>query len=309
MIDASSLRHSACIMAFYNTVVRGARSPVNSSDIEFGSAFHIGKKVFAETGDEDMAIGRAVKYFNTTPMYVKPKKTWLDVGYLTSTIQSHNAQYAIDEYEIVRDPHTGQPLVEQRFAYPYKVYPDYNIEVLLCGTIDEICRNTIADFYAIKDYKTTSTWDRSGYLNSYVLSCQLMFYKYALESYARIFPDSIIGKVAGRPIGAFIDGIFLSATKGSTFERSNVFFYPADQMEEFEKGLAAAIERLVEVVAGKQGLFREGMMNGSCEKVYGPCTYFKVCSEPMQEMRESAIANEFMCVPYNPLTHGAEEKV
>lgn len=307
MLDASALKLSSCCLALDYTLIQGYRAAVNSSDIEWGSAFHIGKKVFAETGDETLAIGRAIKYYRNTPMYVKPKKLWLNESLLMDTIEKHNAYYAQDEWKVLKDSE-GKPLVELRFAYPYRSYDD--IDILLCGTIDEVCRNTIHGAYAIKDYKTSSTWNQEEELQSYTLSCQLMFYRFALESYARVFPDSIVGKAAGvngDTLHAFIDGIFLSASKGATFKRSIPFLYPRRQMEEFQKGLDKAIEELVGYVRRPETLFRQGMMNGSCKKLYGMCQYFKVCSENMDSMRQVILQEDFVVKQYDPRTHGEEK--
>jgi hypothetical protein len=304
-IDASSLKQSGCILHFYRTVIEGYRSPVNSASIEFGTAFHLYRSTYVETGDQLVAITAASNYFKKTPMIYHRKNQYLNGGYLIDTCEAYEKAYAFDVYQPVKDPATGKPMVEVKFAYPYANYED--IEVVICGTIDNIVHNTVGDFYVIKDYKTHSGWEINGYLDGYALSSQLMFYNHALKSYARHFPSSIIAKICERPLGGIIDGIFLAANKTAVFERSTVFYFE-DKMAQFEKGLAKAVASIVEAVRRpKESLYREGMMNGSCEKVWGKCPFFSVCSESREENQQLMLEQNFVVRKYNPLMFGKEQ--
>jgi len=301
LVDPSALKSSGCCLAMNYNIIQGYRKPVNSCDIEFGSAFHLYRKLKVETGDEFMALAKAQAYYRDIPKYMKPKKMHLDTNYLAAVCEGYDERYSFDEYGVVKDD-KGKPLVELRLVFPYKTYDD--LDVLFCGTVDEICYNPIADFYCIKDYKTTSVWDIRGYLGAYRLSSQLMSYKFILQNYARLFPGSVISKVCERPLGAFIDGVFLGASK-TTYERSDVFFYADSQMAEFEKGLAKAVEEIVWYVRNPGDLYRQGMMNSSCEKVYGACQFFEACVESEPENRQSILDTDFIKKPYDPRTHGA----
>lgn len=304
-IDASSLRLSSCILAFYRTVIEGYRSPINSADIEFGSSFHLFRKTYEENGKEELtAIAAATKYLKSIPKYYKPKKEFLDGVYLMDVCEQYNRFYQFDTYQTVINPATNKPLVEVQFAYPYLLADD--LEVVLCGTIDRIVYNTVGDFYAIADYKTTSVWNKDDYLSSYVLSSQLMFYNYALRKYAKLFPSSVIAKVCAKPLGAFIDGIFLGSGKDPGFQRSEVFYFDDGKMADFEKGLGKAVARIVEVVRDRGVLYREGMMNGSCEKVWGKCGFFGACSESRDDSRDMILKENFSRRVYNPLMFGKD---
>ncbi len=288
-------------------MIQGYKSPRVNNDTEFGTAFHLGRKLLALTGDSITSYARATRYFRTTPMIVKPKKGWMDAALLQDTLEGYENNYAEDVFTLVRNPADNKPLVELQFAYPYRVEDD--IEVLIVGTMDEVCHHALSDTYVIKDYKTTSTWSRNEYLESYALSSQLMFYKFALESYGKLFPDSIIGKVCERPVGCVIDGIFLGASKPPAYERSRVFYYPPDQMEESQALLSETIDKLIDLVRNPKKARREGMMNGCCEKVYGKCQYFGVCCETREDSREFRLNEDFIRVPYDPRTNGNANEV
>ncbi len=305
-LDASALKLSGCRLAMYRTMVQGYRSAVNNSAIEFGTAFHLFRKEYEENGgDYTSALSSAVKYFKRVPMSIGKNKAWLDDKYLMTTCEEYLSAYppGLDEYHTLQAA-DGKPIVEVQFAYPYRKYDD--LEILLCGTIDAIVYNPTAGYFAVKDYKTTSVWNRSEYLASYALSSQLMFYTYALNKYARLFPASVIAKACERPIGAFIDGVFLASGKSPVFERSVPFFYSDAQMAEFEKGLEKIVGEIVQWVRNPSELYREGMMNGSCEKVWGPCMYQKVCMENLEDMRQVMLDESFAKRVYNPLMFGKE---
>lgn len=308
LLDASALKQSGCSLQLHNILVGGYRSRLNSNDIEFGTAFHHYRKCVEEHPDpaSDIARFSAVKealvHYSTAEMYVKHNKKFLDATYLKNTCLGYDEHYTLngEEYEPVRDAN-GKPLVECRVAYPY--YSDADVEILLCGTIDGVLKHKHAGFYAIKDYKTTSVWDVEKYFDGYRLSAQLMFYKLLLTLYARLYPTHIISQAAKG--GAFIDGIFLASGKAAKYQRSEVFFWSEAQLAEFQAGVDYTIhEKILPYVKGTRKLWREGILTGGCEKVYGACSFARVCGAQDEESGKMILREEFIQRPYSPMTHG-----
>lgn len=314
LLDPSAMKESSCCLRLDRILIQGYTSAINSSDIEYGSAFHLYRQVMVKSTSPSAdaahieGVIAALRYFKQTPMSVKFNKQFLTATHLRETCDAYDEHYRIngmEDWEVVRWP-DGKPMVELRVPLPYYVTPEGDIEVLLLGTIDEICQHRQSGEYAIKDYKTTSVWDTKKYFAGYRLSTQLMFYKYLLQSYAKLFPTSSLAKVtSGGNIGCFIDGVFLGSNKKTGFERSEVFRFDESKMQEFEKGIKSVVEKLVYYTRNPSELYREGMLNSSCEKVYGACKFAEVCGVPDEETGKMILANEFVKRPYDPMQHGA----
>lgn len=310
LLDASALRESACMLRVVRKIVNGYTNAVNSADIEFGSAFHLYRKIAAEGKGNEItqlvALKEALEYYAKAPKYFKERKQFLTAAYLTTVCREYEAVYpfASDDFRpVVTDD--GKSLVEIRIALPYYISPCGKVEVLLCGTIDEICMHRTLGFYCIKDYKTTSLWDKDKYFASYEMSTQLMFYKLLVGKFAKLYPDSIIGKIyAGGNILAFIDGVFLKSGDKVEFARSSPYPYKPKRMAEFETLVHSKVLELVDCVLGVKPLLREGLINGACEKVYGPCDFMQVCACEDDDMRQDILNNNFIVRSYNPMTHG-----
>lgn len=310
LLDASALRESACMLRVVRKIVNGYTNAVNGADLEFGSAFHLYRKIAAEGQGNQIAqlkgLKAALEYYEKAPKYFKERKQFLTPAYLTTVCREYEAvyPYASDSYKpVVTDE--GKVLVEIRIALPYYISPCGKVEVLLCGTIDEISKEQSLGFYCIKDYKTTSLWDKDKYFASYEMSTQLMFYKLLIGKYAKLYPDSIIGKIyADGNILAFIDGVFLKSGDKVEYARSNVFSYKPKRMAEFETLVHNKVLELVDCVLGVKPLLREGLINGACEKVYGPCDFMQVCACEDEDVRADILKSNFIIRAYNPMTHG-----
>jgi len=305
MLDASALKQSACNLQLYHILVNGYRGRLMPNDIEFGTAFHAYRKEIEEGDGSPVArftaLRIAMDYYTTKEMIVKPKKAWLDLTYLKNTCLGYDEHYEKtgEEWEVAKL--NGKPLVEIRIAYPYFV--DDRVEVILCGTIDGIMRSKISGMYAIKDYKTTSLWDKAGYFNAYRLSAQLMFYKLLLTLYARQFPDGVIAEAAKG--GAFIDGIFLGASKAAAYARSEIYSYDEAKMVEFEAGVRETVEtKILPYARGDRKPWREGVLTSACEKVYGQCGFFEACASGSEEGAEMVLESKYVRGEYNPMKHG-----
>lgn len=302
-IDASALKESACTRRFYWIVVDGYRKSINTNDVEFGSAVHEFIKVMRCNPNNYALAIKAAQDRYKVPMEQKPEKAYMTPDYLSKTCISFWQQWIEkDSYKtVVVD---NEPLVEQKFSYPY--YADDKVQVLLCGTIDDICVNEHGH-YGIRDYKTTSVYKKADYMRSYTLSPQLMFYRLVLSYYASTYPESILGKISNQGVKCFIDALFLQGTtKPAEFKRSEIFNFNARQMTEFEALLRARIMNLVDYVKADILPLREGMSNGACQTVYGSCKFFEPCIQSDDVGQHHMLKRFFIQQTYNPLAFGEE---
>ena len=286
---------------FFWTVVSGYTSAVNSSDIEYGSAVHEFIKSMRYFPERyDLATAAALKRFDV-PMTVKPQKRYMDKNHLLKTCLNYWQQYlSKDQYQTLVV--NGSPLSEVKFSYPY--YSDNELEVALCGTLDDISKHTHGN-YALRDYKTTSVGKVDDYLSAYELSPQLLFYRMLVRYYARSYPDSIFAELEAKNLAACIEGIFLrGADKPVEYKRSEVFVFKSEQIDEFEKLVYAKIMQLVEYVKQEVLPHREGMLNGNCSTVYGSCKFFAVCKQNDEIARQGMLDRYFTKREYNPLKFG-----
>lgn len=309
MFNASAAKTSSCLLRTHYTVIEGWTAKANSIEIEFGSAFHLFVKSFKlNGGNYNIAMKEAKEYFASVPIEYSKYKQWMDEAFLLSVCFNWGESMANDD--LITLSIDGNPLVEQKFALPY--YVDDEVEVLLCGTIDDIARKGKDGAYIIRDYKTTSAWEHEEYLNRYRLSPQLMFYKFIIQLYAQLYPQSLFTDIVARDFGCQIEGIFLkngnqkAGTKpSSTIKRSEVFFFKQEQMTEFKRLLDAKIMSVV--AQTKQWLKdgarpdRYGMLNGSC---YG-CPFDISCGAPDAVAAGHMLRNNFQQKPYNPLDYNA----
>ena len=309
-VDASALKESSCMRRFYWNVYSGYTSKLQTNDVEFGSSFHEFVKVMRHNpGRFDLATQAALKRFSV-PMEVKPEKSYLTPEYLLRVCLDFWQNYIEkDQFETVVD--NGTPLVELGFCYPY--YTSDDIEVQLCGTIDDICKHKHGT-YALRDYKTTSVYKADAYLDGYRLSPQLMFYRMVLGYYAKTYPESIFAKIAKLDVACFIDAVFLKGkTQPAEFKRSEVFMFSADQMGEFEllvnKKVLALVDALRASIASGEIPIREGMINGACQTVYGHCKYFNVCKQLNMIHGQHMLNRYFIQRTYNPLAFGKEHEI
>ena len=307
ILDASAIKESACMLRLFNTVVLGYKGKISYNDVEFGTAFHIFRKIYREKGMPGMAEGMlaASAYYKDRPMLIKHNKKYLDLTFLQKVCLEYATIYQQDNLTPVKD-RDGEALLELTFAYPY--YVDDEVEVLLAGTMDEIGKFH-AGTYAIVDAKTTSVWDIDSYFRAYYLNAQLLFYRVALNYYASAHPESIFAEINKFDVACMIDGIFLKgATADPIFRRSEVFLFSAEQVAEFEVLLRRKIMELVgHVKMWRQDAnyrpLREGMINTACETVYGPCKYHPACAAKDPQWREAVYENNFRVKSYNPLAH------
>lgn len=306
LLDASALGESSCILRVHRKIIDGYSSETLSADIVFGSACHAYFKVRDETADDIKGLAAALDYWKKTPKFFTKNTKFMDDKLLTDVCMSYPLHYNADPLTVVKFK-SGNSFVEQRIAYPYYITPEKDIEIVLCGTLDKLVYNSIAGFYAIGDYKTTKMWDISKYLDSYRLSGQLRTYKLLLKLFAKLFPDSILSEIINKPLACFIDGIFLSPSVPIQFKRSEMIWFSDEDMIEYQRGLDLFIQHklIPSIREPEKYLFREGIMNKSCDKVYGPCEFSESCSKDNDTSQRLVLSDSHIQRQYNPMTHGA----
>lgn len=313
-IDASSLSSSSCILRWWLTVFEGYRESETAISMLFGTAFHLFRNTYHKNGNNVAdAIKVALEKLEQSPnKFIGRNKEHLNSAMYLATVCTayHNYWQSLEDCDIAMSP-DGKPMTEVKFALPYmRTRNDY--EIILCGTIDEIVFNRVAQFYCIKDYKTSSAWDKQDYFEDYRMSTQLLFYTYILQRYAQFddIPDNFIKAFSTKgQIGCYIDGIFLgTGGKSVSFERSEVFFPSQEQVAEFGQLLDRQIKRLVEIVEAEEDrskfLLREGMVNGACKGMWGRCKYWSSCTASRPEDRQLILDGKFEKRQYEPLKFG-----
>lgn len=197
------------------------------------------------------------------------------------------------------------PATEITFRIKY--YEDDYIILHLCGTID-----TIGKFkngcYAIRDWKTTGSWDNDGYFEQYQLSRQLRFYTLACKLMAHSNPESLIGKVGSSHMGAFIDGIFLAPNANETkCKRSDVYSFSQKSLDAFQMTLDDKIQEISRAV--KTGyLPKQGILNGACEaepdgmRKFQKCKFWTICKSD-DVVGGVLLKRDFIRKPFNPLAY------
>lgn len=299
-IDASLLKESDCSEKVNNTLVLGLRSALNNNDIEFGSAFHLFVSTMKREKNEGIALNKAREFFRNKQMYVKPKKQYLTENYLIKVCLSYWQDVGErDDFETLVVDDVG-PLVELKFSIPY--YSDDDVEVLLVGTIDDICKAR-GGGYAIRDYKTTSSWDVSEYFKPYKLSTQLMFYRVALKKYAEMYPSSIWFDVNRFNPACFIQGVFLKGKDAFEFHRSEMYHFKEERLFEFELLLNNKVNEILKMIKGHTVPQKDGLINGACGNWNG-CKYSVLCGASDEVARGHAMKNNFVVWEYDPSKFG-----
>lgn len=305
-IDASSLRHLHCFRKFYNVVVRNVSTmPRPLNDIEIGSAWHVFRETLALTRNPMKACGAAQKYFaskRAEGMIFKEKKEYLNEDYLQALCLRYLNLFGVEKsfgkWDVLTHPVTNTPMVEQTFSIPF--YKDNYIEVFLQGTMDEFVKYP-AGFICLGDDKTTSSWDKDGYLMPYALKPQLIFYVLALILLSEQEGGDWYKELISMRVGARINAIFLkSKIEEVVFEQSRVFFFDSEVIE-LRTQLQCLCWRLSNQVQAHSLPPREGMINDTCQEKYNSlCPFFHACASPREEVYEKML-NNMPSKPYTPL--------
>lgn len=266
------------------------------------AAFHVFVAEMNKTGGAYApSMKLALEYFRQAKYVMKKSKEWMTAQHLTKCCMDYWEHYngtKKDEWQTVRQ--ADQSLLELKFSTPF--FSNEQVEILLCGTIDDICKR-YNGCYAVRDYKTTSVWDKDNYLAHYSLDPQLIFYVYNLYEYAKLYPDSVFAQVCSKGrVAAFIDGIFLKSEE-ITFQRSEMFFFTERQLTEFRAMLLDLVVPKILRVVSTTPLMKEGIVNGTCHNVFGACKYASACNAPDEIAAGHILRNNFLQKQYDPLNH------
>ena len=304
-IDATSLRASACSFEWYSKVVSGYRNPLVSADIVYGVAVHkFIDTMFKTSGNLRAAKEATQKAFNV-PKVVDPKKKHMENwSHVFATCLDYWDRLAKEQdFEILQLPN-GEPATEVTFRFKYRTVGD--VTFWLCGTMDKIGKFK-GGIYAIGDYKTTSAWDKRKYLTSYELSTQLRFYRLALKWMALNEPESMLGKIGATNVGVFVDALFIKPVAAENeYARTVVETFSEMEMVEFERLLQERLDKFAYTISTCHTSNntirpnREGLINGSCQKLYGKCDFWNVCKND-SVVGQVLLNRDFIVKPYDPL--------
>ena len=278
--------------------MEGWKYELNNNDIEFGSAVH--KFIYAA---KQLGVGKglaaASAYFKR-PSIIKERKQYMDEAFLRYVCMEYWDKYGDgkDIHETIF--HDGQICAELTFSIPF--YVDNHVEILLEGTIDDLCQTKRGGF-ALRDYKTTSTTDVDKYLRGYSLSTQLYFYHHAIKWYAQHYPDSIIGRFGRSNFAFIIDGIFLRGKdKPPEFIRSSAIFPSEQRIVQFKELLEATCKRISVAVQRGQLPHPEGLVQGLCAGAsFDHCKYFTFCSSPDEQCGRAWLNKTMIQKTYDPI--------
>jgi len=299
-IDASSLKESACDLRFYNIVIAGYSSGEITNSLLYGSAVHKFIEVMFLTGGKLNEAVTAAKEIFDKPCKILSTKKYLTANHLFATCISLWQDFIEkDDFEYFHDAN-DKPAVEITFSI--KIFEDEQTIIYLEGTIDKLGKIKNG-CYAVGDYKTSGAYNPEDYFEGYRLSPQLKTYVWAFKALASIEPDGPFAKIASTPIGAFVDGIFLSPSKPSSFIRSEVTIFKEEDLFVYERLLMDTCKRIAQ---WKSPPLANGLINGACETKYGRCRYFNVCAAPDNKSREYILQNKFTIKSYQPLLFGKD---
>lgn len=299
-LDASVLKQSACARLFYLSLLKGYRTKLNPIVIEFGSAFHLFAKLQAQQPDQfRYNIQQAMKYLRETPSIPDPKKKYFTEGYLATVCNTWYTYHEQDSFSILKD-NDGTPLVEMKFRIPF--YEDEFVVIYLTGTIDKVCVHRTSKMLCVGDYKTTGMWDAEEYLKQYDLSGQLAIYTIALHHHIeKATVESVLYNYKHLNIGAFIEGIFLKGDNTCSVQKSDVRQAAEMNIEEAKELLRTYCNQISLFCQFDSIPMREGIFNGACNLVFGPCKFFDYCAATSSHAAESVLQRNFISVQYNPL--------
>jgi len=305
MIDASCMKSAGCSLRWFNQVVLGYRTPVNTVQIEIGQAFHKFRAHFRVHGLEGFgdAVQLAVEYFKKVKYTVPSHKKYMTEDYLVAMCGEYATTYSNDKLKPV--PVEDDYAIELPFCLPY--YVDDTLEVLLSGTMDEVSQLD-QSVYVITDCKVTSLWDIDEFLDDFLLSGQLLFYRYIVSLYGKEFPDTILGDISRSNPCLLIDCVNTKGKAEIKCVRSKPWMVSEQTLIEYEMLLHKKIKEFIGIVKYWQATgvepAREGMLTDVCDGKYAKCAFFTSCCMPEGEGRKMWLDSRLIKRAYNPMEFG-----
>lgn len=299
-LSQSALGTSGCILNFYRTVIQGYKQ-TPSSKIVYGSAVHkYFDTMFKTDSDISKAVMAAKKIFGIIKESDDKKMYLSDERHMLGTCTRVWAEHIAEDntFEVIKI----NDLPCSEFNFSLKYYEDDYIIVYLEGTLDNLGQIK-GGCFAIRDFKTTSSWNTKDYFKRYELSRQLRFYTLICKLYAEKEPESTLGRIGATKMGAFIDAIFVKQDLSETeVKRSIVFQYSNQDLINFKITIDNFIQKLSNAVAQKYYYDKEGILNGTCEHKWGFCNYWNCCKAP-DNVAELILKRDFKQVPFTPLDY------
>lgn len=299
-ISNTALGTSGCMLALKRTIVDGYVEPAQDSNLVYGVAVHkYIDTMYKTNGHIPTAREEALKAFNI-PKNNKSKQMHLsDANHMLTTCFNVWELYVKQDSNFEVLMLNDKPATEVTFSIPY--FEDEAIKVNLCGTIDSIGKIK-GGCYAIRDWKTTSSWDNKGYFKSYELSRQLRLYVMALGIMSTLHPESILGTIGNTRVGAFIDALFIKpAANDNKYYRSEMFSYTHEELCEFKLMLDIKLKEFS--LAVQHNYFpKQGIINGACNRQYGKCSFWNTCVVS-SVIAEVLLARDFKKKEFNPLDY------
>ena len=289
-IDASGIRGAAgCLRKLFLTVVSGYTSGKLLNDIEYGSAFHVFKQELYLTSNAFAAFQAGSNYFRKRELnddgkpndnfVIRKNKEWLNLIHLCDTMTAYvdlvGEKHEKDNLTLLKRQ-DGVPRVEQTFEIP--LHEDDEFIIFLVGTIDGV--GQLRDgCHVIADTKTTATWDTKGYFAPYKMNPQIATYLWSVRWHLKNKVG--LSELEGKEVRAVIDGVFLSKTNPTKFERSEAFRYTDNMLDDFEIGLMGIVNELIQHIRTGKIPYREGLVHDSCGgKFKDVCPFFNACALP-----------------------------
>ena len=300
-LDFSSLSHSACEYHLYNDVVVGYKVKEPSVDMEYGSAVHHFAEHFERTKNARESLDVAIEYLRPLKQTIEfSNKPYLNEDHLRVVCAKVASYISTSVYESVQLD--KEFLIELPFSIPFTTAT--GVEIMISGTMDKLAQHVTNQKFFVRDWKTTSMWDKDEYLESCSLSAQLKVYCWAIRKLAQLFPESIYAVVANASKGyyfAAIDAIFLKPEAAQTVIKSTKnFAYSDAQLDELEALILVQAERVIDMIADTSYRRKSGLLNGACLTKYGKCKYYDACNAPDKACESTILKNNFKIQPYVP---------
>lgn len=280
-LDASALGEASCIKRLYLRVVRGYRHPDSSDAADFGNCVHKYMAHITVTGNKEAATLKALQEFDKL---IGQLPSWRNKAKLIDICMNYPHDNFFTQFPT--------PIVEKYFEVP--VYETENNTYYLCGTMDNISQLPSGET-VIRDYKTTSSWNKVEYLADYRLSTQIHVYQTICNILADLHPDKWAFLADAQFI---IDGIFIGKSKPAEYCRSEAF--PAISRERSTE-LLNYVRSLCTRLEGQ--IVAEGIYNGACSSgwfkgVKGKCSFSPVCGTQLEE--EMILESTYVQRKYDP---------
>tara|TARA_Y100000034_G_scaffold136949_2_gene217513 strand:+ start:96 stop:1034 length:939 start_codon:yes stop_codon:yes gene_type:complete len=287
-IDASLIKESSCERRLWYMLCRGLRKRNSNHKMEYGTAVHKALESFYSDGEKEKAVNTAIDHYADI---LVPDKDFRDLAHLVNLLNQYFQQDT--GLEVRKDP---DPLLEMRFAYPYKQTED--LDILFCGTLDFV--GTYFGRPVIVDHKSTAAYSPAAYFASYKVSPQLMFYNLIWN---KLFPEEAVG--------CMINGLFLGRSNKNKFERSEIYEFSRDRLEKFKAYIDDMVNRLIVRLRTlksrdkwAEDLEAEEVFLSNfscCETRFGLCAFAPLCTANSANDRESIVNMDYINKIYDPL--------